>query len=160
MKKNIIALSLLAIFVVSATAQDNRPERPQRPDPATVAKQMLADHDADKNGSLNKEELTKGLEAMRANRPQGPQQDRQGARNARPEGQREGQRPQQGQRQQQERPERGDMTEMFMQRNDADKNGELNAAELEAAFKNMGRGRPQGQGERPQGERQRPGNDK
>ena len=96
--------------------------------------------------------------------------NQQGRQSARPEeGQRsQTQRPERGERpegqrpeakgSQAERPARGNMGAMFIERNDKDKNGELNKAELTEAFKNMPQRGPQGQrGQRGQG---RPQGDK
>jgi hypothetical protein len=160
MKKIIITLSILSAFAVSAIAQQERPARPERPDPAAMVTKLLADFDADGNGSLNEAELNKGLASLR---PQG----QQGRQNARPEGQRpQTQRPERAERPERpespeakgpqgDRPSAGNMGAMFLKRNDKDENGELNKKELTEAFKNMPqRGGQEGQrgNRRPQGD--------
>ena len=153
MKRIIITLSILSAFAVSAIAQQERPARPERPDAGAMVEKLLADFDADKNGSMNEAELNKGLASLRPQRPQG----QQGRQSARPEGQRpQTQRPERGERPEGQRPEAkgsqgdrpsgGNMGAMFLKRNDKDENGELNKAELTEGFKNMPqRGGPQGQ---------------
>jgi hypothetical protein len=46
-------------------------ERPEPPAPDKIAAKWMEEFDADKNGSLSKEELQKALEAHRPQRPQG-----------------------------------------------------------------------------------------
>lgn len=182
MKNILVVIGLLAAFATSAIAQDNTErQRPERPDPGTMAKALIKDHDADGNGTLNKDELAKGMEAMRANRPQTQQQRPQAQRpqqgrgqpgqQARgPQGQQsrgsQAQRPQQGRvpqaqqgRGQTQRPEQGDMSAMFHKRMDTNGDGEVSEEELAAGFGKMGRsrggqqGQPRGQQSKPRGER-------
>lgn len=164
MKKIIITLGLVSALSLTALAQQpggEKPQRPERPDPAAVASKMVADFDKDGNGSLNKGELEKAMATMRANRgPGGP-----GGQNVRPGGQQQQrpgaeqpqrQRPQAESRgQQTERPERPDMAEMFMKRNDANEDGELDVKELAGGLGQMNRVRSQPEGGRPEGGRPR-----
>jgi len=59
-------------------------EQRQRPDPAQMAPQMMSNYDANKDGLLSQDELTKALGEMRKNRPQRPQQG--GQQNGAPTG--------------------------------------------------------------------------
>ena len=75
MKKIIITLSLLPALSLPAIAAEEgpRPQRPERPDPAKVAGEWIANYDVDSSKSLNAAELATAMEAARADRPQRPQ---------------------------------------------------------------------------------------
>lgn len=141
MKKIIIVLGIISAFTLSAIAEDTAGEenqRPQRPDPETVANKMVADFDKDGNGSLNKAELGEAMQAMRAQRGPG---GRRGDPDARPRGQ-QGERTERPQRQGQgPRGDRPDPAEMFIQRSDTNEDGELSAAELAEGLGQMNRAR-------------------
>ena len=162
--KKIITMGLMSALTLSALAQDTaeKPQRPQRPDPATVANKMVTDFDKDGNSTLNKQELGAAMQAMREQRgPGGPAARPRQEQGVGPR-QQQGERPQmqrprvpqaEGRGPVGERPDRGDPTEMFLKRNDSNEDGELSAAELAAGLGQMNRGREQPNRDRPRGEK-------
>jgi hypothetical protein len=134
MKNIIVTLSLLTALSLPAFAEDEAKERPERPDPAQVAAQWIADFDANSNGALEEAELIAAFESAQKNRPQRPQMGRRGQATR---GAQEGERPERPERPERTEREPGQMITNLIERFDKNDDQALNDAELKEALTAM-----------------------
>ena len=68
----VITSLILPVSVFAEGQQNQQGGQHQRPTPEQMAEQLMNKFDANKDGELSQDELTKALEELRKNRPQGP----------------------------------------------------------------------------------------